>query len=171
MPRPALLAVALVVALAGRASAAPPPPASGKVVSVHDGDTLTVRTDGGETLKVRLHGIDAPELGQPWGRRSRESLAELAQGKVVEVLPVDRDRYGRIVARVRAGGEELNREQVARGLAWRYDRYDRANDYGRAQEAARGRRSGLWGDPAPVAPWEWRAGEAARRKAKAAAKR
>jgi endonuclease YncB( thermonuclease family) len=156
MFRTASILVLLAVALAGQVVAAPPAPASGKVVSVHDGDTLTVRTDAGETLKVRLHGVDAPELGQAFGARSRESLTEIAKGKQASVVPVDKDKYGRVVARVLVGGVEVNREQVARGMAWRYGRYDRANEYGPPEITARGRRVGLWADPSPKPPCEWR---------------
>lgn len=121
-------------------------------MSVHDGDTLTVHTDAGETLKVRLHGIDAPEIGQAFCTRSRDALAEIAKGKQASLVPVDKDKYGRVVARVVVGGAELNREQVARGMAWRYGRYDRAGEYAAAETAARGRRSGLWADPSLTPP-------------------
>ena len=71
--RPAIML--LLCFIAGQALAAPPATTAGKVVSVHDGDTVTVRTDDGQTLKVRLQGIDAPELKQPFGSRSRDEAA------------------------------------------------------------------------------------------------
>ena len=166
-----LVVAALAVALAGQAAAAPPTSISGKVVSVHDGDTLTIRTDDEQTIRVRLQGIDAPELGQTFGQRSREALAALVKGKPVEVIGNGQDKYRRTLGTVIVGGVDANARQVATGMAWHYARFDKSPALARAQEAARTSRSGLWADPAPMAPWEWRAGEAARRKAKAAAKR
>jgi micrococcal nuclease len=157
MFRTASLLVLVAVALAGQVVAAPPAPVSGKVVSVHKGHTLTVRADPGEPLKVRLHGGDTQELGQAFGARSRESLTEIAKGKQVSVVPVDKDKYGRVVARVLVNGVVVNREQVARGMAWRYGW---ADEYGPPEITARGRRVGLWADQSPTAAWEWRAGGA-----------
>ena len=171
MIRPAILVLLLAVTLAGQAVAAPPTSITGKVVSVHDGDTVTVRTDDGQTLKVRLHGIDAPELGQAFGTRSRDALADMVKGKPVTVIGYGQDKYRRTIGTVVVGGMDANARQVATGMAWHYSRFDKSPALAQAEQAARRARSGLWADPAPVAPWEWRAGEAARRKAKAAATR
>ena len=57
---------------------------SGKVVSVHDGDTITILTEE-KQVKVRLFGIDAPELKQPFGRKSKEFLASMIAGQIVKV--------------------------------------------------------------------------------------
>ena len=151
--------------IGGQAVAAPPATTSGKVVSVHDGDTVTVRTDDGQTLKVRLQGIDAPELKQPFGSRSRDELSALVKGKPVTLVERGRDKYGRTLGNVLVDGVDANARQVATGMAWHYARFDKSPALARAQEAARAARTGLWGDAAPVAPWEWRAGEQARRKA------
>jgi len=80
-----------------------PATVTGKVVSVHDGDTVTVRTDDGQTLKVRLQGIDAPELRQPFGSRSRDELSALVKGKPVTLIEHGRDKYGRTLANVIVG--------------------------------------------------------------------
>ena len=71
-----------------------------KVVHIADGDTLTVVTDGQNQVKVRLAGIDAPERAQPFGERSKQSLARLVAGKPVEVRWHKRDRYGRVVGQI-----------------------------------------------------------------------
>jgi len=82
--------------------------------------------------------------------------------KTVLVQPMDKDRYGRLVAVVylQGSGQSLNLELVKAGLAWWYRRYapgDRPLE--EAEEEARAARRGLWKDPAPIPPWEWRSGQ------------
>ena len=128
----------------------------GRVVSVHDGDTLTVLVERRE-VKVRLTDIDAPELKQAFGTRSRQSLAELCFGKEASLDVRGRDRYKRTLAIVTCAGTEANVEQVRRGFAWTYTRFARADSPLIAIEnEARSSHRGLWADPAAVAPWDWR---------------
>jgi len=129
---------------------------AGQVVSVHDGDTLTVLVERRQ-VKVRLADIDAPEMRQPYGGRSKRSLSELCFGKPAVLEVRTRDRYGRTVATVHCAGIDANAEQVRRGYAWIYVRYARANSplYAIEHEARTARR-GLWADSAPVPPWDWR---------------
>jgi len=155
--RPAILTAALVVALAGGAVAA-----DLRVVRVSDGDTFTGLDDAHREVKVRLHGIDAPESKQAFGTVARKALADLVAGKVVSVEEVDRDRYGRVVGRVTIGEKFVNAEMVRAGLAWRYVTYDKRNEFGKLEDDARRLRRGLWDDAHPVAPWEWRKGESDR---------
>lgn len=127
-----------------------------RVVSVHDGDTLTVLVEHRQ-VKVRLTDIDAPELRQPFGTKSRQSLAEMCFGKTATLDVRGHDRYRRALARVTCSGTDANEEQVRRGLAWTYARYTRADSPLHAiQQAARSEHRGLWSDPTPVAPWDWR---------------
>jgi len=88
---------------------------SGKVVKVADGDTLTVLVDR-KQIKVRLLEIDAPELHQAFGQRSKESLGEMCAGQAATVRSTGRDKYGRILGRVDCGGVDANAEQVRRGM-------------------------------------------------------
>lgn len=128
----------------------------GRVVSVHDGDTLTVLIERRQ-VRVRLTDIDAPELGQPFGTRSRQSLSGLCFGKVATLDVRGEDRYHRTLARVTCAGTDANTEQVRRGYAWAFVRYVRPDSPLLAiQDDARAAQRGLWQDPAPVAPWEWR---------------
>lgn len=108
-------------------------------------------------VKVRLTDIDAPELRQPFGTRSRQSLSEMCFGKLASLDVRGHDRYQRSLAQVTCDGKDANAEQVRRGYAWTYVRYARQGSplYGFEQEARTARR-GLWSDPAPVAPWDWR---------------
>ncbi|HEX6008376.1 MAG TPA: thermonuclease family protein [Burkholderiales bacterium] len=126
------------------------------MVGVQDGDTLTVLIDRRQ-VRVRLVEIDAPELGQPFGTRAKQSLSELCYGRRAELDIRGRDRYGRTLAQVSCGGKDANAEQVVRGLAWTYVRYVTPDSPLHALEReARAARRGLWGDPQPIPPWNWR---------------
>jgi endonuclease YncB( thermonuclease family) len=106
---------------------APPSPASeftGRVVGIADGDTLTVREDGGAAIRIRLWGIDAPERGQAYTSVAKRYLSSLAFGKMVRVLVRDQDRYGRTVAEIiLPDGRNANQEMVRAGYAWWFRRY------------------------------------------------
>ena len=123
---------------------------SGRVANVHDGDTLTL--DGS---KVRLWGIDAPELKQKCGGSAcgvvaRDPLRDLVQGRVVTCVQVDRDRYQRVVASCQVGDTDLGEAMVRSGNALDYRRYSRGR-YRQAERDAESRRVGRF-----VAPWDWR---------------
>jgi len=144
-----------------------PPPTTWLVVSVHDGDTVRAIDEQKIEHRVRLAGIDAPERGQAFNRVARDRLAELALRQQVVVRVKEKDKYGRQIATLEAGGQDLGKQLVAEGLAWHYTHFSDDEDLAAAEAEARAARRGLWGDPDPVPPWVWRAGEA-RRKATAA---
>lgn len=132
---------------------------TGVVEEVQDGNTMTVVHDG-QTSTVRLHGLYAPELGQPYGEEAATYLRNRVEGREVRVRVRDRDRFGRLVARVVRNGQEVNRQLLRAGFAWYYwwyDEYtqeaarDQALEY-RAQRANRG----LWAQARPIPPWDWR---------------
>jgi endonuclease YncB( thermonuclease family) len=152
----------LFLLLAHAANAAEEWTITGRVVGVSDGDTITILDRAKAQHKVRLHGIDAPEKGQAFGDRSRESLSRLAFERDVTALCHKVDRYGRQICKIMRGPVDLNIEQLRAGMAWWYREYakeqsagDRSN-YAAAEEEARQHRVGLWKDAKPVAPWEWR---------------
>ena len=129
----------------------------GKVVSVSDGDTLTLQVDGGN-VRLRLDGIDAPELGQPYGKSARRSLAQICRGKTATAVERGKGDDGRIQASVRCGDVDANAEQVRRGMAWVHLRYvPFGSPLYEAETNARLQKVGLWRGKEPVAPWEWRA--------------
>ncbi len=128
-------------------------------MSIADGDTLTALDAAKVQHKVRLAGIDAPERGQPFGNVARDRLATLAMGKAVAVIGGKRDKYGRTLARVEIEGQDAGHRLVSEGLAWHYVRYSDDARLAAAEREARAARRGLWRDPAPVAPWEWRASD------------
>lgn len=126
-----------------------------KVIGVADGDTLTVLHDG-KPLKIRLADIDAPEKNQSFGQVSKQSLSDMCFGKDVTYQAKSIDRYGRTVARVKCAGVDVNRAQIDKGLAWVYTRYNEDKSLVTRQEVVRAARRGLWIDPAPIPPWEFR---------------
>lgn len=134
----------------------------GTVLSVHDGDTLTVAPggDAGTPVVVRLYGVDAPEEDQPGGDASTAFLRSLLPvGAAVEIIHYDMDRYGRTVALVVHDGHTVNGEMVRAGLAWVYPRYCKAKfckRWTRRQKEARASGLGLWAESDPLPPWEWR---------------
>jgi micrococcal nuclease len=151
------LIVGLLLAATGPAHAAKPgPPVDGRVVKITDGDTVTVLDGSNTQHKIRLAGIDAPEKGQPFGTKARENLAGKMFGQVVHVEVVDVDRYRREVGRIYLGERFINAEMVRDGFAWRYPQYDRPGEFTAAEADAHEHRRGLWADPNPVPPWEWR---------------
>ena len=128
----------------------------GKVVGIADGDTLTVLTPSKKQHKIRLGAIDAPKKHQPFGTKSKQSLSDLCFGKDAEITPRVRDRYQRIVARVRCAGVDVNSEQVNRGMAWVYRRYAKDHDLYVLEHGAKVEKRGLWADSSPTPPWQWR---------------
>jgi endonuclease YncB( thermonuclease family) len=147
-----LSAIALLVAEAAAAATW-----QGRVSAVHDGDTLTVQRRAGSVL-VRLVHIDAPESDQPFGLESRRGLQRLVRLEEVRVTTAGRDRYGRTLGTVTRtrDGLNVNLAQVEHGFAWAYARGSAGLAFDRAERAARAARRGLWADPSPVRPSEWR---------------
>lgn len=129
---------------------------SGKVVYVTDGDTFHMLIDG-EKVKVRMAGIDAPETSQPYGLEAKEHLMSMIKENEVSIIVDETDRYGRLVAYVYLDGKDINREMILSGYAWWYEKYaPNKVDYQAAQVEAKAKRKGLWAQPKPIAPWNWR---------------
>jgi micrococcal nuclease len=131
-------------------------PFAARVVAVHDGDTVSVLRSDRERLRIRLQGIDCPELHQAYGRRAKRLTSDLVFGRRVTVVPLEEDAYGRLVARVLLDGEDLSLTLVRQGLAWHYKRHSRDRELAAAERRARSDRVGLWADRDPLPPWEWR---------------
>lgn len=154
---PLLVAIALLLALQADADTL-----TGKVVHVADGDTITVLDDTYTQHKIRLAGIDAPESKQGFGQVSKQSLVEQVAGQAVAVEWSKSDKYGRKVGKILLDGQDINLEQVRRGLAWHYKQYQREQSpadrraYAATEDVARAAHTGLWRDAEPVAPWEFR---------------
>lgn len=130
------------------------------VVAISDGDTLSARCGrpgGYEQIKVRVAAIDAPELGQAYGQKSRQHLAQLCLHQRARIEPLERDRYGRTVARVHCGDVDAASEQVRTGMAWVYTRYAAGQpQLAPLERRARASGAGLWAQRRPMAPWTYR---------------
>ena len=137
----------------------------GRIVGITDGDTVTLLDNDRRQHKVRLDGIDAPEKAQPFGNASKRHLSDLAFNRDAVAECSKTDRYGREVCRVLVGGVDVCLAQIQAGMGWHFKRYAKEQtrlhreQYAGAEVEARAERRGLWVDRAPVAPWEWRAGE------------
>ncbi len=128
----------------------------GRVIKVHDGDTVTVFYQL-QPVRIRLWGIDAPELKQADGRESASALRKLIFGKKVLIEPKDKDRYGRLVAIIYVYDTlNVNKWLVKEGWAWVYRRYNKDSEWLEIEQQAREMRLGLWSDDPNVPPWEWR---------------
>jgi endonuclease YncB( thermonuclease family) len=129
----------------------------GKVIAILDGDTFDILDSNKKTHRIRLHGIDAPEKGQPFGRNAREYLAQRLAGKQIEVQRFDTDRYGRSIGDVVIEGNRITVEMIKAGLAWHYVQYAPDDpELAIAELEARSNYYGLWADKRHVEPWQWR---------------
>lgn len=164
MPRVGSLVLSLLVVLA-LAHVAQAETFTASVVGVTDGDTITVVESNNQQAVIRLGGIDAPEHNQEDGDRSTQNLARLLSGKTVSLNCNAQQSYGRLVCDVfLPSGEDVGLDQVKAGLAWHYKQYedeqsptDRSR-YAAAEDAAREAHLGLWANPRPVQPWDFRHG-------------
>ena len=136
----------------------------GRVVGVVDGDTVVLLDSALKQYRVRLQGIDAPESKQPFGQRSKQNLSSLVYGRQVVAECSKQDKYKRSVCKIVVDGKDANLAQVEAGMAWWYRTYAKEQTaadrvaYESAEIAAKEAKRGLWTDPAPVAPWDWRRG-------------
>ena len=134
---------------------------TGKVVSISDGDTLTLLVPDGASfkqIKVRLGEIDTPERKQPYGTRAQQALSDLAYNKQARVVVQDTDRYGRTVGRVYVGSLDVNAEMIRQGAAWAYRQYLKDQSLLKLEADAKAAKRGLWGLPEAerCPPWDWR---------------
>ena len=134
------------------------------VINVHDGDTITVKL-GWQTVKVRLCGIDAPELSQPFGVQSRDHLRSLlaSAGNQVILYISDTDRYGRKVAELYVPAHNpqqpeeeklLNDEQLLAGMAYVYAKYASRCPNGSGFASMEAIKLGVWSQPHALKPWD-----------------
>jgi endonuclease YncB( thermonuclease family) len=129
----------------------------GEVVGVLDGDTIEVlHSTSAERIPPR--GIDCPEKGQAFGNRAKQAASALVFGKDVILQTHGKDKYGRTLGDVfLLDGTHVNHTLVKNGWWWWYRKYaPRNRELERLEKHAREAKQGLWVDPQPVPPWEWR---------------
>lgn len=122
---------------------------------VSDGDTIVIY-ENGKKVSLRLNNIDAPERTQAWGLESKQCLMDILKGKTITYASNGKDKYGRTLAVIYANGVNVNLEMVRRGCAWMYRQYSNDSAYSAAEASAQSGRLGLWSQPNPQAPWEYR---------------
>lgn len=127
-----------------------------RVEAVNDGDTVTCLDGEGRRVKIRLRGIDAPELDQPGGAAARAALARKLVAGIVRVAGDARDQHGRLLGTLFVDDRDLNRELVAEGWAWAFGGFVDDDEMLAAEAAARRDRRGLWAEPQPMPPQQWR---------------
>ena len=138
-----------------------------QAVHIADGDTFEGR-DGSQTYRIRLHGIDAPEKGQDFSRKSRETLGRLCKNGPLKAVVVQKDRYGRWVCEVfDRNGQSVNKAMVREGMAWHFRRYSSDREVARLESEARSAKVGLWSLDNPIPPWEYRKDSTARERERA----
>jgi micrococcal nuclease len=128
-----------------------------RVVAIADGDSFTVLTPTKEQVWIRLYGIDCPEIEQPFGMEAKQFTTEQCFGMTIQYRIMGVDVFDRTIAIVYLDdGSELNLELLKAGLAWHLKSHSDRKDYAQADEKARRAGIGLWADPDPTPPWEWR---------------
>lgn len=128
-----------------------------KVIGIKDGDTFVLLMEGKEQA-VRLEHIDCPEKKQPFGRKAKQFASDLCFGKFVTVIHKNGyDRNKRLIAELMlTDGSIVNKELVRNGLAWHFKKYSVDIAYANLETEARKKGIGIWSQPDPIAPWEWR---------------
>jgi len=133
----------------------------GTVIAVHDGDTITLQNESGQK-KIRLAGIDAPELNQPYGIESYVALRDVVLDRQVQVETSKTDKYGRVLGRVILDRQDINLKQLQLGMAWAYREYlkelskEDRSAYLEAEAQSKAIAAGLWEDLNAIEPWVWR---------------
>ncbi len=128
---------------------------SGNISKISDGDTLSLNAKG-EQYKIRLLGIDAPELKQSFGKQSRNHLLKLCPIKSrAKVFFKKRDKYGRILGRLECkNAKEVNKQMVLEGFAWAYREYSK--EFVKQEQRAKQLKKGLWSEENPIYPQDFR---------------
>lgn len=127
----------------------------GEVIGLADGDTITVLRDR-QQVKVRLAQIDAPEKAQAFGNRARQALADMVFRKQVFVQELGQDQYRRTLGNVWQDRLNVNYAMVSTGYAWAYRQYVTDPALLQIEAEARRQKLGLWAEPQPVEPWNFR---------------
>jgi len=139
----------------------------GTVVEIKNAETVSIQPlEGGFPFLCRLYGIDAPEKYQPYGPDAVSALESMVLGQIVDVETTGQKSYDREICFLHKDRIDINLEMIREGYAWAYRKYLKepyGSQYVRAELEARSMNVGLWADPTPVAPWEWRKASKRRR--------
>jgi len=130
--------------------------AEAKVVSVSSGDMMTVIDENDVQHRVHLYATAAPAAGQPYAKESKKNLSQLVD-KMIRVEGMAVESNGTIVAKVYdADNQYVNLVQISTGMAWHHAQRKASPELTAAQNEARNAKRGLWSEPNPVPPWQYR---------------
>ena len=135
----------------------------GQVIKIIDGDTVYFQAKNDNRYKkLRLVGIDAPEIHQPFGLKSKQCLVNLINNIPVQIISFGEDRYKRTLAKILIENFDINLAMIKEGCAWFYRRYKNTLDkndqlmYDQAEVSAIDNKKGLFSNHEAEAPWNWR---------------
>ncbi len=128
----------------------------GKLGYVIDGDSFYMTQENGRTLRVRVYGVDSPEIDQAFGPESKEFLNEYLKDKALTLSPTGTDKLGRTVGVVTVEDKDLAEEMLRSGHSWHYKKYSQEAKLAQLETEAKAKKLGLWKDPAAQAPWQFR---------------
>ena len=130
---------------------------SGKVIAIKDGDTVVVLDAENTQTTLRLAEVDCPEKAQAFGTRAKQFTSEAVYLKQVKYEVTDTDRYGRSIAKIYYDDNKyLSAEIIKNGFGWQYKQYSTSKLLARLEQEARTNKKGLWVDPNPVYPSDFR---------------
>lgn len=129
---------------------------TGRAVRIIDGDTFVLLMDNDFDTRVRLDGIDCPERRQAFSQRAKQTLSDLIFDQEIKVYYDKKDGFGRVLGEVYIGNVNVNHEMVRKGMAWHFVKYSDDETLARLEREARRDRVGIWSEPNPVPPWEYR---------------
>jgi len=139
---------------------------TGKVVWVKDGDTFILKEENGKKHTIRVADIDSPETskekgvpGQPYSKKALRFTINEIYGKVVQVEFKNYDDHNRIIGYVKYENKDLGNELLKAGLAWHYKYYSDDIYMAKLEQKAKDTKTGLWQDPKPINPYNWRKGK------------
>lgn len=136
---------------------------TGKIIGVKDGDTVEVLDNQNKTTILRLAEVDCPEKKQPYGYAAKQFTSNAIYRKTITYLIVDKDRYGRSVAKIYYKNKYLSAELIKNGMGWHYKKYSLSRELAKLEQKARAQKIGLWADANPVYPSDWRKATRARK--------
>ena len=128
---------------------------TGTITRVSDGDTVILLDSKKKKHRVRLNGIDCPELKQRYGSDATRFVEKLCKDKAVTVEVVGRDQYKRVLGVLISGGKNVNEELLRNGLAWQY-KHNKNPKYTTLSDEAKRMKLNIWSEDSPIAPWDWR---------------
>ncbi len=130
---------------------------TGKVIGVKDGDTVVVIDAANTQTTLRLAEVDCPEKKQAFGTKAKQFTSDQVYLKTVTYKVQTIDRYGRSIAEIYYDNNKyLSAEIIKNGMGWQYKQYSTSKLLAALEQEARTNKIGLWVDPNPIYPSEFR---------------